>query len=273
MSSYTITITPEDTSNASATLQVSLGATGARITELTIRAGEGEGLLPDEVPGFDLTRFLRAINPSPAGAPVVTAAIEPPATVAAQEATTAPDAAPAAPVESAPVEATAEEAAPARTGRARTRTARSSAVKAATTRSRAAKSATAKAATKASTIGTTKVRAAKAGTAKADTAKADTAGTATTASRAKRSDAKRTVRPVRATAAGARTRSAKSDAGKATAPARAGRAYRRMPDDLAEVRQQVGAASAIANHYGVPRHTVQGWLRRLNKAAAAPAVA
>jgi transposase len=36
-----------------------------------------------------------------------------------------------------------------------------------------------------------------------------------------------------------------------------------MPDDLAAVYKRVGGATAIAEHYGVPRHTVQGWLRRL----------
>ena len=42
-----------------------------------------------------------------------------------------------------------------------------------------------------------------------------------------------------------------------------GRAYRRMPQDLAAVYKRVGGAAAVAEHYGVPRHTVQGWLRRL----------
>lgn len=41
------------------------------------------------------------------------------------------------------------------------------------------------------------------------------------------------------------------------------RAYRRMPDDLTVVANRVGGASAVAEHYDVPRHTVQGWLRRL----------
>jgi hypothetical protein len=41
------------------------------------------------------------------------------------------------------------------------------------------------------------------------------------------------------------------------------RAYRRMPEDLVGVYQRIGGASAVAEHYGVPRHTVQGWLRRL----------
>ena len=42
-----------------------------------------------------------------------------------------------------------------------------------------------------------------------------------------------------------------------------GRAYRRMPQDLAAVYKRIGGATAVADHYGVPRHTVQGWLRRL----------
>jgi hypothetical protein len=50
-----------------------------------------------------------------------------------------------------------------------------------------------------------------------------------------------------------------------------GRAYRRMPDDLAAVYQRIGGASAVAQHYGVPRHTVQGWLRRLRDQGALPA--
>jgi hypothetical protein len=51
----------------------------------------------------------------------------------------------------------------------------------------------------------------------------------------------------------------------------AGRAYRRMPDDLATVYQRIGGASAVAEHYGVPRHTVQGWLRRLRSQGVIPA--
>ena len=50
-----------------------------------------------------------------------------------------------------------------------------------------------------------------------------------------------------------------------------GRAYRRMPDDLAAVFNRVGGASAVAGHYGVPRHTVQGWLRRLRSQGVLPA--
>lgn len=44
------------------------------------------------------------------------------------------------------------------------------------------------------------------------------------------------------------------------------RAYRRMPDDFATVATNLNSASTIAEHYNVPRHTAQGWLRRLRTA-------
>lgn len=47
----------------------------------------------------------------------------------------------------------------------------------------------------------------------------------------------------------------------------AGRAYRRMPE-ISELRanyQTLGTVTAVAKHYGVPRHTAQGWIGRLRK--------
>jgi hypothetical protein len=41
------------------------------------------------------------------------------------------------------------------------------------------------------------------------------------------------------------------------------RAYRRAPGDLLDVYQRVGGVTALAGHYGVPRHTAQSWIRRL----------
>jgi transposase len=40
-----------------------------------------------------------------------------------------------------------------------------------------------------------------------------------------------------------------------------------MPDpaDVLAAYRQVGSVSALADHYGVPRHTVQGWARRLRR--------
>jgi transposase len=49
-----------------------------------------------------------------------------------------------------------------------------------------------------------------------------------------------------------------------------GRAYRRMPDDFAAVYQHAGSASAVAAHYQVPRHTGNGWIRRLRKQGIIP---
>jgi hypothetical protein len=45
----------------------------------------------------------------------------------------------------------------------------------------------------------------------------------------------------------------------------AARAYRRMPDTDTVVAawHQTGSASALAEHFDVPRHTANGWLRRL----------
>src|SRR5258706_10349229 len=39
------------------------------------------------------------------------------------------------------------------------------------------------------------------------------------------------------------------------------RAYRRMPDaeTVLAAYQEVGSVSGLADHFGVPRHTVQGW--------------
>jgi len=56
------------------------------------------------------------------------------------------------------------------------------------------------------------------------------------------------------------------------APAAAGsgeRVYRRMPDDFAAVYAQTGTTAAIADHYGVPRYTAQGWVGRHKKQDAA----
>ncbi|MEU7632953.1 hypothetical protein AB0C34_23725 [Nocardia sp. NPDC049220] len=45
------------------------------------------------------------------------------------------------------------------------------------------------------------------------------------------------------------------------------RAYRRMPDisELRATYKQLGTVAAVAKHYGVPRHTAQGWMGRLRR--------
>ncbi|MFI7599379.1 hypothetical protein [Actinoplanes sp. NPDC049681] len=95
--------------------------------------------------------------------------------------------------------------------------------------------------------------------------------------------ARRTATPARATAVTGETAvPTKAAAGRRKAPkaapaekvaARAasdgkGRVYRRTPDDLAKVLKKLGTASAVADHYGVPGYTAQGWIRRLRNSSA-----
>lgn len=100
-------------------------------------------------------------------------------------------------------------------------------------------------------------------------AKAAAAGR--TAGRGQR-PAKRTRAAAPATAEPAKVTRARVAAKKATrGDSGQGRAYRRMPEDFAAVYKRVGGASAAAGHYKVPRHTVQGWLRRLRSEGVLPA--
>lgn len=106
----------------------------------------------------------------------------------------------------------------------------------------------------------------------------DQAGSASTRSASTGQNARsaRSSRPSRATGSargGASARSASTRTAStrtaSTATSDAGeRAYRRMPDDIAAVHRQAGTARAVADHYGVPRHTATGWLRRLRTMAA-----
>ncbi len=57
---------------------------------------------------------------------------------------------------------------------------------------------------------------------------------------------------------------AKPAATPARAPGKAtgtGRVYRTLPDDFAGVYQQAKSVAGVADHYDVPRHTVNGWVR------------
>jgi hypothetical protein len=87
-----------------------------------------------------------------------------------------------------------------------------------------------------------------------------------------RQPATRTRQAAKAAAAPAKAARARVAAKKTARGAGAeSRAYRRMPDDLATVYKRTGGATAVAEHYGVPRHTVQGWLRRLRSQGVLPA--
>lgn len=88
----------------------------------------------------------------------------------------------------------------------------------------------------------------------------------------------RTTQPVKATRRTARAAAEPAKASRSRVAAKKttrktsgdGRAYRRMPDDLATIYQRIGGATQVAEHYGVPRHTVQGWLRRLRSQGLIP---
>jgi hypothetical protein len=52
---------------------------------------------------------------------------------------------------------------------------------------------------------------------------------------------------------------------RAPATIKAGRVYRRMPADLAARFAETGSVTGLAAHYGVPRHTAQGWINRMRR--------
>ncbi len=65
-----------------------------------------------------------------------------------------------------------------------------------------------------------------------------------------------------------KTTKAAPASGRATGTGR--RVYRRMPDDFAAVYQQAASPAAVAEHYQVPRHTANGWIRRLRDQGLTP---
>jgi hypothetical protein len=50
-------------------------------------------------------------------------------------------------------------------------------------------------------------------------------------------------------------------------PVDTGRPYRRMPDaeEIIATYERIGTVTGLAEHYGVPRHTAQGWMGRARK--------
>jgi hypothetical protein len=85
---------------------------------------------------------------------------------------------------------------------------------------------------------------------------------AATAAAGQDADSGRRRRRTSATPAKA-TRTKAAPATATTQTAGSGRAYRRMPEDFRAMYQQTPSPAALADHYGVPRHTAQGWIRRV----------
>jgi hypothetical protein len=174
VSKYLITITSDDRAAADAahtTVRVDTSTGQTRITELTVRAADGGGLAPADLPPVDLDLLVRALT-----APAPAMALPP-----AAEAT--------------PAEASIEEPASepvARPGRAAS--------------------------------GSRRGRGGK------------------VAAKASRRRARR--------AGGGQTRP-----------------YRRMPEptEVLAAYEQIGSITGLAEHFGVPRHTVTSWARRLRQ--------
>ena len=238
MDSYTITIAPNDDSGSSTRLVVNSSDGQVRITDVHLHAAQG--LSSGHIPNVDFGLLLQAViggGPAPdAGAPpTATARVSLPGSTAGEIESSAP------PADEQPAAAPA-----ARSRRARAATPAETAP-AAPPRSTGAK--TAKRATKAQ---------------------------ARKAAPVKKATPVRKATPVKKAAPVKMTRVAKKAPAKTTrvakkAPAKAnterpGRVYRRTPDDLAVVFEQMGTVAAVAEHYGVPRYTAQGWIGRLRAA-------
>jgi hypothetical protein len=77
--------------------------------------------------------------------------------------------------------------------------------------------------------------------------------------------ARKSARKAAAKKAPSRARTAKAEKAAAAPSSTGRRAYRRMPEpsEVLDAYRQVGGTTALARHFGVPRHTATGWLRRL----------
>jgi hypothetical protein len=216
MTGYIVTITPDGNGGGPETT-LRVDTTTGQVREVTVRAGEGNGIELDQLPAIDLAGLAAALSPR------TVPAIEPPVVVAEPAEAAAPAEAPA------PADTPADSGARTRGAKSTTRTAKSA--------TRATKSA---------------ARASKAGARTAKSA-GRTAKSATAEKPGPRKRATRSAEPTQA------RRSAEPTNGR--------RAYRRIPDTDAVVAayRQAGSVGPVAEQFGVPRHTVTGWLRRLRR--------
>jgi hypothetical protein len=77
--------------------------------------------------------------------------------------------------------------------------------------------------------------------------------------------------PTRRTTSGRRQRAGAKQTGAKAAAEKPTKASRTTAKDLVQVFQEVGGVTAVARHYGVPRHTAQSWVRRLRNEGRLPA--
>jgi hypothetical protein len=223
---YTITITSNDETAAQTTIRVDTASGSARITELTVRAAEGGGIFPQQLPALNLDQLIAALVPP---APTAIASSDESPTASAESAAASAESAPAS-AELVPTEPASSE---------------SAAVEQASAQADVPESAPSP---------------------EASDEPVETPQPASVSARGGRSSrAKKAARTAPAKTAPARSRQTKAERTAATQSPNGRRAYRRMPEanELLSAYREVGGTTALARHYGVPRHTATGWLRRL----------
>jgi hypothetical protein len=241
MDSYTITIAPNDDSGNSTTLVVDTSGDQVVITDVHLHAAGG--LSGGTMPTVDFGLLLRAVGTSPSGQPRIETA---PADIPAQAETAA------SPVDSTePTSGSTEEPEPMKAFRS-PRAKRTASTTAEPKRPRSRRNAAANAATPEQITDSTRRR----GTTAAPTNRAATKKVAVKKAAVKKATAKKAAVKEAAVKEAAVKEAAAPTAG-------GGRAYRRMPDDFRAVYQQTSSPAAIADHYGVPRYTAHGWIRRI----------
>ncbi|MFD0599162.1 hypothetical protein ACFQZ4_48330 [Catellatospora coxensis] len=238
MTTYTVTITPDDPAQAVTTIRLDLDGEVATVRELRLSPGSGGSLVPGDLPVLDLNQLVTAVLAATSGSTPAAAPAKPaPSTLAV------PASAPGELEMQAPAAVEPVAAKPA----ARKRTAAKPAAPV------AAKAAVVKPAK----ADARKPAASKAGAAKAVRAKASARSTAAAVREKKASPAKATAK---------KAASSTPDSGR---PSAGSRSYRKLPEDFEQVLRQAGdSASVIADHYDVPRHTAYGWIRTARKKAA-----
>ncbi|MEU8002169.1 hypothetical protein AB0B66_13480 [Catellatospora sp. NPDC049111] len=253
MTTYTVTITPDDPAQAVTTVRLDLDGVTATVRELRLSPGSGGSLVPGDLPVLDLNQLVTAVLAATTGSTPAVAPVKPAPSTAA-----VPASAPGEPTTQAPaaVESVAAKpnarkravakAAPATPGTAKTAPAKAAVVK--TAKADAGKSAAPKAGA---------AKPAKASAAKAVRAKPSARSAAAAVRDKKASPAKATAK---------KAASSTPDSGR---PSAGSRSYRKLPEDFEQVLRQAGdSASVIADHYDVPRHTAYGWIRTARKKAA-----
>jgi hypothetical protein len=213
---YTITIMSNDETAAQTTIRVGTASGSARITELTVRAAEGGGIFPRQLPALNLDQLIAALVPS-----------APTALASSDDSEPASASVGSLPAESLPAEpATSESAAVEQVSAPES------------------------------------VLVPEASDEPVETPQLSASASARGA---RSSRAKKAARTAPAKKAPARSRQTKAEKTAATQSPNGRRAYRRMPEanELLSAYREVGGTTALARHYGVPRHTATGWLRRL----------